>query len=634
MSAPEALTATPLTQAANCHFQAQMPPEDGLDFQEARVGFMGTYDEPVVRDAQGRPLWDLNQYAFLDQAQAPGTANPSLWRQARLNMSHGLFKVCERIYQVRGFDIANITIVEGDTGLIIIDPLTTVDMGRAAMALYFNHRPLQPIHTLIYSHSHVDHFGGVKGVISQEDVDAGRVRVIAPIGFLEEAVSENVIAGPAMLRRATYQFGGVLPPGPAGQIDAGLGKVTARGMVSLIAPTQVIVREVETHYFDGVEMVFQLAPQTEAPAEMHLYFPQFKAFNLSENVTHLMHNLLPIRGAQVRNALAWSKAIDHALEHYGIDAEILFAQHHWPKFGKARVQKVLRQQRDLYRYTHDQAVRLMNQGLNAVEIAEVVKLPVSLSNEFHLRGYYGALVHNLKAVYQRYLGWYDGNPANLNALPPVPYAQKLVEYMGGPEAALAKARTDFEKGEYRWVAQLTNHLVFADPGNTAARELCAAAFEQLGFQAEASTWRNAYLQGARELRNGPPSAPARAVGSGDMVRSLSIEMVFDTLAIRVDPAKAEGKHIVVNWEFTDSGATYAMNLEHCALSYQAHRQRVQAHASIKLTRATLNAVLMRQTTFLQEAGKGLISIVGDPRKLAELMGTLDETTTVFAIVEP
>jgi alkyl sulfatase BDS1-like metallo-beta-lactamase superfamily hydrolase len=626
--------ATASTKEYQQHFLAEMPPEDGVDFVEARAGFLGAWPESVIKDGEGRIVWSWEQYAFLSPEQAPSSANPSLWRQARLNMVHGLFKVCNRIYQVRGFDIANMSVIEGDTGLIIIDPLTTVDVARAALQLYFMYRPKKPILCVIYTHSHVDHFGGVKAILGQEEVDAGRVQVIAPVGFLEEAVSENVIAGPAMLRRAAYQFGPLLPVGEAGQIDAGLGKVTARGVVTLIAPTRVIRESVEKHTIDGIEMVFQLTPHTEAPAEMHLYFPQFKALNTAENVTHLMHNLLPIRGAQARNALAWSKEIDHALEHYGHEAELIFAQHHWPKFGNVRVKAVLAKQRDLYRYMHDQAVRHMNQGFTAVEIAETVKLPASLSNEFHLRGYYGALVHNLKAVYQRYLGWYDGNPANLHALPPVPYAEKLVEYMGGPDAVMEKLHTDFAQGQYRWVAQMSNHLVFADASNVAAKELCASAFEQMAFQAEASTWRNAYLQGAKELREGPPATPMRAVASGDIVRSMSVEMIFDTLAIRVMPEKAEGKHLIINWQFIDTGEQYAMNLENCALSYQAHRQRTGAQATIKLKRSTLNQVLTKQMTFAEAATKGELSVDGDPRKLMELMSVLDEFKTMFKIVEP
>jgi alkyl sulfatase BDS1-like metallo-beta-lactamase superfamily hydrolase len=627
-------SASAITTQYQQDFLKQMPPEDGVDFVEARAGFIGTWPEPDIKDSEGRPIWNWAHYAFLENEKAPSTANPSLWRQARLNMIHGLFKVCDRIYQVRGFDIANMSIIEGDTGLIIIDPLTTVDVARAAMQLYFTHRPKKPIVCVVYTHSHVDHFGGVKAVIDQNDVDEGRIKVIAPSGFLEEAVSENVIAGPAMLRRAAFQFGPLIPVGEAGQIDAGLGKVTARGVVTLISPTQVISETVERHLIDGVEVVFQLTPQTEAPAEMHLYFPQFKALNTAENVTHLMHNLLPIRGAQARNALAWSKAIDHALEEYGQEAELIFAQHHWPKFGNARVKSVLSKQRDLYRFMHDQAVRQMNQGLTAVEIAETVKLPESLSNEFHLRGYYGALVHNLKAVYQRYLGWYDGNPANLHALPPQPYAEKLVEYMGGPEAVLEKLKADFAQGQYRWVAQMANHLVFADAENLAAKELCAAAFEQMAFQAEASTWRNAYLQGAKELRQGPPPTTMRAVASGDIVRSMTVEMIFDTMAIRVIPEKAQGKHLIINWVFTDTGERYAMNLENCALTYQAQRTRAHAAATLNLKRSILNQVLMKQMTFADAAAKGELSVNGDIGSLMELMSVLDEFKTMFKIVEP
>ncbi len=627
-------TATDITRAANLAFSEQMPPEDGQDFADARAGFIGTWDEPVIKDPEGRVVWNFAQYDFLEAEQAPDTVNPSLWRQARLNRIHGLFKVCERIYQVRGFDIANLSIIEGDTGLILIDPLTTVDVARAALALYLRHRPARPIVAVIYTHSHVDHYGGVKGVISQAQVDAGQVQVIAPSGFLQEAVSENLIAGPAMQRRALYQFGPLIPAGVEGQVDAGLGKVTARGVVSLIAPTVEIREEVETHRIDGVEIVFQLTPETEAPAEMHLFFPQMRALNTAENVTHLMHNLLPIRGAQARNALAWSKSIDHALRHYAPHADLVFAQHHWPKFGQARITGLLAKQRDLYRFMHDQAVRLMNKGLTAVEIAETIRLPHSLSNEFHLRGYYGALVHNVKAVYQRYLGWYDANPANLNALPPADYAAKLVEYMGGAEAALQRARADFDKGQYRWVAQIANHLVFADPSNQAARDLCIAAFEQMAFQAEASTWRNAYLQGAIEMRQGAPRQAMRAAGGGDSVKALRSDMIFDMLAIRVLPEKAEGRHLVINWHFSDSGDKVASNLENCVLSYRLDCERADAQTQVRMPRAALVAVMTRQASLDELVTKGVLVIEGRREALGELFGMLDEFGVMFNIVEP
>ena len=432
----------------------------------------------------------------------PATVNPSLWRLARLNLNHGLFQVTDRIYQIRGFDVSNMTLIEGDRGLIVVDPLMSTEVARAGLALYRQHRGQRPVVAVIYSHSHVDHYGGVRGVVDEQDVSAGRVEVWAPDRFMQEVVAENVLAGTAMVRRAQFQFGPTLPRGPRGQVDTGLGKATSRGTVTLIPPTRIVKEPFETHRIDGIEVVFQLTPETEAPAEMHMFHPELRALNLAENATHNLHNVYPLRGAQARDANAWAKYLNEARDRFAGDADVAFAQHHWPVWGNERVQDFLGKQRDLYKYLHDQTVRLMNHGYKAVEIAERLALPKSLASTWHVRGYYGTVSHNAKSVYQRYIGWYDANPANLNPLPPVERGRKYVEYMGGADAVVRRGREDFARGEYRFVAEAMSHIVFADPDNLEARQLGADALEQLGYAAESATWRNAYLLGALELRQG------------------------------------------------------------------------------------------------------------------------------------
>jgi alkyl sulfatase BDS1-like metallo-beta-lactamase superfamily hydrolase len=450
-----------------------------------------------------------------------------------------------------------------------------------------------------------------------------------------EAISgENVLAGPPMIRRAQFQFGAMLPRGARGQVDAGLGKGVARGTPGLIAPTQSIVKAVEEHTIDGVRIVFQLAPETEAPAEMHMFYPALRALNLAENATHNLHNIYPIRGAQVRDANAWAKYLDEARDRFGRQADVVFAQHHWPVWDNARVLDYLAKQRDLYKFLHDQTVRLMNHGYKAAEIAERLALPGDLARTWHVRGYYGTVSHNAKAVYQRYLGWYDAHPANLNPLPPVERGRKYVEYMGGAEAAIARARADFAKGEYRFVAEAMSHVVFADPDNSEARHLGADALEQLGYAAESATWRNAYLLGALELRQGLPPTVARAPVSPDVVRAMSLDLFFDYLGVRLNGDKAEGRRIVIDWVFPDLGQSYVLNLEHCALTYLADRRSDQADATVTLDRATLNRLVLRETTFADAIASGLVSVAGDPTKLIELFSLFDDFTLMFEVVEP
>jgi alkyl sulfatase BDS1-like metallo-beta-lactamase superfamily hydrolase len=626
--------ATEATRAVNRAALSELPMSDRQSFDDARRGLVEAWGNQVVAGAGDRPVWSLQGYEFLDKDEAPDTVNPGLWRHARVNMIGGLFKVTERLYQVRGVDLTNMTIIEGDSGLIVIDPLVTTETAKAAMELYFRHRPKKPVLALIYSHSHADHYGGVRGVISAEDVAAGNVKVIAPGGFLEEAVGENAIAGTAMARHTQYQFGTQVPRGAKGQVDAGLGKALSFGTASLIAPTQLIDKLVETHRIDGVDIVFELTPGAEAPAEMIMYYPQFRVLNMTEIATQNMHNLLPIRGGLVRDALSWSKYIGGALRRYGAKSDIVIAQHTWPVWGNERVQNYLKKQRDTYKFLHDQTVHLMNQGYVGAEIADAIKLPPNLAQEWSTHPFYGQLKNNVRAVYLRYLGYFDGNPATLEALPPVPAAKKAIEYMGGAEAALRRAHADYSRGEYRWVAQVGSQLVFADPTNQDARALTADAYEQLGYQMESATERNAFLQGAWELRNGVPKLPPRAPGSPDVIRSMTLDTYFDALGVRLNGDRAAGKRIVLNWMFSDTGQSYVMNLENSALTHVAGAQDPTADATLTLTRATLDDISLQKTTFQDAQQSGQVHVDGKREKLSELLAMLDAFTLGFPTVEP
>jgi alkyl sulfatase BDS1-like metallo-beta-lactamase superfamily hydrolase len=611
-----------------------LPFGDTADFDDAARGFLGTIDNAKITSPQGRVVWSLEPYGFMSDATAPATVNPSLWRQARLNMHHGLFEVVPGVYQVRGLDIANMTLIEGDGGVIVVDTLTSIEGARAAMELYFRHRGQRPVAAVIFTHTHTDHWGGARGVLSEEQLAGGKVPIIAPNLFMEHAVSENIIAGPAMLRRAQYQFGPFLAKGPRGQVDCGLGKSMAAGSVALVRPNDLIMETGDTRTIDGVVFEFQMAPNSEAPAEMHFYIPRYKVLNLAENCTHNFHNLLPFRGADVRDALAWSKYLNEALSLWGGKAEAMCGQHHWPVWGRERIDTMIRQQRDLYKFAHDQTIRLMNHGLTATEIAEAIQLPKSLEGAWHGRGYYGHIRHNVKAIYQKYLGWYDANPVNLDPLPPVEAGKKYVEYMGGAEALLARARADLAKGEFRFVAQAVSHLVFADPDNAAARALLADTFEQLGYGAESSTWRNAYLFGAQELRVGMPKTPPRPPMPRETLTALRTSQLWDVLGVRLNGPKAEGKHIVLNWTFTDTGESFVLTLENCALTYREGTQSETADASFSLARNTLDEVIAKQMSFPDAIAAGKIKVGGNDMRLAELMALMDEFPRMFEIVEP
>lgn len=627
--------ADPQTREMNSRLPEYLTDDDTEENALARRGMIASDPALDIRTKSGKPVWDMKRYDFLaGDASAPDTVHPALWRHARRNMIHGLFKVAEGIYQVRGYDISNITFIAGKTGYIVVDPLISVESARAALELFYQHLPKRSVTAVIYTHSHVDHWGGVKGIVSAEDVRAGKVRIIAPAGLMAEAINENLMAGNAMSRRAMYMFGSLLPKGPNGQIDAGVGKTTSSGTVSFIMPTEEIKQSIREMAIDGVQFVFQQVPGTEAPVEMNFYLPDQKALCIAENASASLHNLLTPRGALVRDGRSWSRSLDEAIDLFGGKAEVFFTTHHWPRWGKEKIVDYLKKQRDLYKYIHDQTLRLMNQGYTMNECAEMVQLPPSLAREWYDRDFYGTVNFNVKAVYQRYLGWYDANPANLHPLPPIEASRKYVEFMGGSEAVLARARQSLKNGEYRWVAQVVNHVVFADPENLEARELQADALEQLGYQSESPVWRNFYLSGAKELRDGITKNIPIQAGSSDVVGSMPLDMFFDFMAVRLNGPKAADKRITVNWFFTDTNQAYAVTLENGVLNYKQGRFAADAEAKVILTRAVFDTIAAKQATFLGRILAGDIQIEGRLLKFLEMMSCLDEFEPWFNIVTP
>ncbi|HEU5108524.1 MAG TPA: alkyl sulfatase dimerization domain-containing protein [Micromonosporaceae bacterium] len=545
----------------------------------------------------------------------------------------GLFEVVPGIYQVRGLDLSNVSFVEGERGVLVVDPLISAETAAAALGLYRKHRGDRPVTGVIYTHSHADHFGGVRGVVSAEDVDAGRVPILAPHGFMAHAISENVYAGTAMARRAGYMYGAALARGPQAQVGAGLGQTTSTGTFGLIPPTLDVTTTGQREVVDGIRMVFQMAPNSEAPAEMHVYFPDRRALCMAENATHVLHNILTIRGAQVRDPHAWAGYLTEAIDLFGADLEVVFASHHWPTWGRDRAVEYLGVQRDLYTYLHDQTVRLLNRGLTGAEIAEAMQLPPALENAWHARGYYGSVSHNVKAIYQRYLGWYDGNPAHLWPHPPAEAARRYVEFMGGADSVVAKARASFEDGDFRWVAEVLNHVVFTQPDHEAARELLADAYEQLGYGAENGTWRCAYLSGAHELRHGAFGTPISGV-SPDVLFHLTPTQLFDALAVRVDGPRCWHERLSLDIALTDTGARYRLQLRNGALTYSSAPQPAAADAVVYVPGAALRALAdggLDDPGRLAAAG---VRIEGDATVLPRLLATLEGPDPDFAIVTP
>ncbi|WP_233266693.1 alkyl/aryl-sulfatase [Tomitella fengzijianii] len=612
-----------------------LPFTDEQDFADAQRGFLGALEPGVVTDAAGKTVWDGDGFAFLEE-ECPDSVHPSLWRQSRLCAMQGLYEVTDGIYQVRGLDLSNMTLVEGDAGVVVIDPLISAETAAAGLELYRRHRGERPVTGVIYTHSHIDHFGGVKGVTTDKDVAAGRCPILAPVGFVEHAVAENVYAGTAMARRAAYMYGAALPRGPVGSIGAGLGPTTSTGTPTLIPPTVHIGRTGQTETVDGVEIEFQLTPGTEAPSEMNFYFPARRALCMAENATHTLHNLLTLRGALVRDPHVWSKYLTESINAFAGRSDVVFASHHWPTWGTERLTEFLSLQRDLYGYLHDQTLRALNKGATGMEIAEELVLPPAIEQAWHTHGYYGSVSHNVKAIYQRYMGWFDGNPSSLWQHPPVESAKRHVEFMGGTDAVIAKARESFEAGDFRWVAQVLNYVVFADPGNAEAKALQADTLEQLGFGSENGTWRNFFLMGAYELRNGPVGTPTQTA-SPDIAGALSVEQVFDAAALRIDGPRAWDARVAIDWRLTDSGGVHRTELRNGLLVHfdvEAGAVLPAPDAAFTLTRADLIAAVVGGGDLEQMVADGRVTAEGDAGKLAELVGYLDSPDPDFAIVTP
>ena len=603
---------------------------DERDFADARLGLIAEYSGEPILDAEGRAVWDPSRYAFVE-GDPPDTVDPSLWRQTRLLRIAGLFEVCEGIYQLRGFDLSNMHVVEGEEGVVVVDPLITTETAAAAMSLYREHRGDRPITGLIYTHSHIDHFGGAKGLFP-DGVPEG-LPVLAPAGFVEEAVGENVFCGPAMARRAAYMYAAALEPGPEGQMGAGLRLTTSTGTISLIRPTDEIASTGDVRTLDGITMTFQITADSEAPANMTVFFPDRKALCVADIAVHGLHNLMTPRGALVRDGHAWAGYLGEALDLFGDDSEVMFAGHHWPISGGDRVRERLALQRDLYSYLHDQTVRMINLGYTGTEIAEELELPESLAEEWSCRDYYGSLSHNAKAIYQRYMGWFDGNPAHLWQHPPTEAGKRYVGLAGGPDALLEAGRKAFDDGDYRWAAEVTSHLVFADPSNKEARALEADSLEQLGFGSENGTWRNFFLMGARELREGRVGAPTIATPL-DMVAALSVEQILDAMALRLDGPRAAGSEIRLRWEISDTGEAFILNLSNGALTHRPARDGVATGTTLKMERATLDALIAKTEPVEDLLASGRITVEGDPVALGELLSFLDEPDPDFEIVAP
>jgi alkyl sulfatase BDS1-like metallo-beta-lactamase superfamily hydrolase len=620
--------ATQATIRANASVAKSLDLDDPRDFEDAIRGLIATPDSLLVSLDDGTPIWNMASYSFI-QGEAPDTVNPSLWRQATLNNIHGLFEVTEGVYQLRGFDLSNMSLIKGQNGWIVVDPLTTRETAKAAIEFARQQLGDEPISAVIFTHSHIDHFGGVLAVLGA----AQNVEIIAPVGFMEEATSENVIAGTTMSRRSMFMYGSQLEHSPRGHVDSGLGKSPAFGSPGISAPTRVIDTTGETMTIDGVEFVFQNAPGSEAPAELTFYLPQKKAFCGAEVVSRNMHNLYTLRGAKVRDARKWSGYIDEAI-HLFPDTEVYFASHHWPLWGNEAIIDFLKKQRDGYKYIHDQTLRLAAKGHTPREIADMLVLPESLRSSFPNRGYYGTLKHNAKAVYQGYFGWYDGNPANLDPLPPEDAATRYVKMMGGSAAILQQAQSDFEKGEYRWVAEVLNHLVFAEPNNGAAKALLAQTYDQLAYQAESGPWRDVYLTGALELRQGAPENGIGIANATDLIRETPVDQFFLLMGVMLNGPKAEGETFTLNIEFTDLQQTHVLELENSVLHHRSGQPALEANATIRVTHSLFLRMLtgsagIRETLFSDE-----VSVDGSALGLVSFFSLLDTPDETFEIVRP
>ena len=619
---------TPHIEIVNMQLTGSLPFEDTADFDDADRGFLGALEPCVIRAADGRVVWDNDSYDFLS-GQAPASVHPSLWRQSQLAAKQGLYEVVEGVYQVRGLDLSNISFIESDTGVIVIDPLISTETAAAALALYRQHRGDRAVRAVIYTHSHVDHFGGVLGVTTQAEVDAGRVAVLAPEGFIGHAVQENIYAGTAMTRRASYMYGALLDRGPRGQVGCGLGQNTSTGEIAVIVPTLDITTTGEVHTIDGIQIEFQMAPGTEAPAEMHFYFPRFRALCMAENATHNLHNLLTLRGALVRDPRAWSGYLTEAIDSFADRTDVAFASHHWPTWGQERITEFLGLQRDLYSYLHDQTLRQLNQGYTGIEIAENFAMPPALERAWHTHGYYGSVSHNVKAVYQRYMGWFDGNPGRLWQHPPEAAAQRYVAAIGGIDRVVDLAREAFESGDYRWAATLLDHAIFTDENHAGARQLYADTLEQLGYGAECATWRNFFLSGATELRDGNFGTPVTTT-SVTMLGQLTPEQMFDIFAISINGPRAWDLDLALDVTFADLAANYRLTLRNGVL---VQRKRPADPSTADAT-VTLAAKMRLMAAAAGDFASPGLEVTGDASALQALLGVLDRPDPKFNIITP
>jgi alkyl sulfatase BDS1-like metallo-beta-lactamase superfamily hydrolase len=609
-----------------------MPFEDVRDFDEHTKGFIAKPDYLQIMADAGHVAWDMGRYGFLLQGEDFQSVHPSLQRQAILNMNYGLYQVAEGIYQIRGFDLANISFVAGKTGWIIFDPLTSQETSRAALKFINEQVGERPVAAVIYSHSHGDHFGGVRGVVDEADVLSGKVPIIAPVGFMDHAVSENIYAGNAMTRRLFYQYGVLLPTDPHGHVDQSIGKNISSGNIGLIAPTIVITKDIETLMVDGVEMVFQNTPGTEAPAEMNTYIPSKKAFWAAENITGTIHNIYTLRGALVRDALEWSKKINEALYLFGDEAEVMFASHSWPRWGKERIQEVMRDQRDLYANLNNSVLHLANKGVTINEVHNVYQVPESLQKKWHARSYHGSVEHNSRAIINRYLGYWDANPATLIPLSPDQSAPLYVEMMGGASKIIRKGQELYAKGDYLLAIEILNKLVYAEPGNQEGKDLLADCFEQVGYQQESPSVRNSFLAGAYELRNGIPTGASPKTGSPDLIKAVSVGMLLDNIGIRLVPEKAAGVTFTMNLNLPDIKEQYVVELSNSTLTNIQGFQSEKADLTLNMNRSDLNAIMFGQATFEQLIKEGKITFEGNIGLIAQLKEMLDTFEVGFEIM--
>ncbi len=621
------------TKTANRAVQSALPFGDRTSFDDAARGFIATLEPLTIQRDNGQVTYDLSEFEFLNQ-DAPDTVNPSLWRQAQLNAQYnGLFEVCDGLYQVRSFDIANMTLIRGERGWVIIDPLTSAESSAAALALANQHLGERPVTAVIITHSHADHFAGIFGVMTAEQAAAGDIPVIAPEHFVDEALSENVLAGNVMNRRATYMYGNLLRPGAQSFVSTGLGAVLSMGSTGFVVPTDIVKQTGETRTVDGIEFEFQMTPGTEAPAEFVFYLPQFKALCMAEITSHHLHNVYTLRGAQVRDALAWSAQINESIDLFGERLEIQFASHHWPIWGRQQAVEYLAKQRDLYKYIHDQTLRLANQGYTKEEIADRVSLPDALGQQFYNRGYYGSVHHNTRAVYVKYLGYFNGNPSTLHPLPPAAVGERYIKAMGGKDNIVNMAQESFDQGDYRWVAELLNHIMMVDPEHTSARALLADTLEQMGYQAESAPWRNFYLCGAKELREGLPQGSNFTASEG-IARGMPLPNVFQLMAVRLSPEAADGVELAINLAFTDLNEDWLLSINNSVLNAFPGRKDSNAAASLCLTSVNFKRLMMGLTDAVTLIEAGELETQGDAQTLVHLGGLFETFPRRFPIMTP